>query len=285
MRAAVRMSASRSSGMKCEVCFRQCDLEEGQEGFCKARVNQNGQITARNYGKISSAALDPIEKKPLVSFYPGSMILSVGSYGCSLRCPFCQNHEISQVDLDAKCEQVTPEQLVDKALELVPYGNIGIAFTYNEPMVGYEFIRDTAKLAHEKGLKTVVVTSGNATVNTLEKILPYIDAFNVDLKGFTKDAYRYVGGDLETTKNFIARAAKDAHVEVTTLVVPGKNDSVEDMERMARWLSEISPDIVLHLSRYFPRYHETIPPTSVETLKKLRQTAQKCLHHVVLGNV
>lgn len=271
--------------MKCNVCFHQCDLKEGQIGFCKGRINKNGVIQARNYGKITSAALDPIEKKPLAAFYPGSLILSVGSYGCSLRCPFCQNYEISQADLDEFNEQVTPQQLVNKALELVPYGNIGLAFTYNEPMIGYEFIRDGAKLAHENGLKTVVVTSGNATIETLEKILPYIDAFNIDLKGFTQEAYQYVGGDLETVKNFIAAAAKKAHVEVTTLVIPGKNDSQQDMERMAKWLASISDEIVLHLSRYFPRYHETIPATPIETLKSLQETARKYLKHVELGNV
>lgn len=271
--------------MKCDVCFRKCDLKDGQIGFCKGRENRNGIIVPRNYGRISSAALDPIEKKPLVDFYPGSLILSVGSYGCSLRCPFCQNHEISQQDLEGQCETVTPQQLVDKALSLVPYGNIGIAFTYNEPLIGYEFVRDSARLAKENGLKTVLVTSGNASEKVLDELLPYIDAYNIDLKGFTDDYYRYVGGNLDMTKCFIEKAAKAAHVELTTLIVPGKNDSVEDMERMAKWIASISPDIVLHLSRYFPRYHEKEDPTPIETLKKLQNTAKKYLKTVVLGNV
>ncbi len=271
--------------MKCEVCFRHCDLEEGQTGFCKGRINRNNQIVDRNYGRISSAALDPIEKKPLMRFCPGSMILSVGSYGCSLRCPFCQNHEISQVDLEGRCEEVTPEQLVAKAEELVPYGNIGIAFTYNEPMIGLEFVLDTEKLAKEKGLKTVVVTSGNATIKALDEILPYTDAFNIDLKGFTQKAYDYLGGDLQTVKDFIAHAAKSAHVEVTSLIVPGKNDSEQEMDQLASWLASINPDIPLHLTRYFPRWKETTPATPVETLYKLQKVAQKHLHDVILGNI
>ena len=271
--------------MECDVCFHRCTLKEGQTGFCRARKNENGRIIDENYGCISSAALDPIEKKPLACFYPGSMILSVGSYGCNLRCPFCQNHEIAQQDLRNQCEKVTPQQLVDKAIELKPYGNIGIAFTYNEPMISWEFIRDTAKLAHENGLKVVVVTNGTATVETLEKILPYVDAFNVDLKGYTQDYYDWLHGDLETVKKFIETAAKKSHVEVTTLVVPGRNDSEEEMDALASFLASVDPDIPLHITRYFPRWKEKEDPTPVATLKKLEETATKHLNRVRIGNV
>lgn len=271
--------------MKCETCFRECELRDGQVGWCKARMNVNGKIVDRNYGKISSAALDPIEKKPLHDFHPGSMILSVGSYGCNLACPFCQNHEIAQEDLDARCETITPEELVEKAVELVPYGNIGIAFTYNEPMMSWEFIRDTGKLAKEKGLKVVVVTNGSASLKALDEVLPYVDAFNIDLKGFTQEYYQYLSGDLETVKRFIERAASKAHVEITTLVVPHKNDSDEDIENLAKFIASIDPNIPLHLTRYFPRWKEKEAPTSVESLKHLKEIAKKYLRRVYLGNV
>lgn len=275
----------KDNAVECDVCFHRCTLKEGQTGFCRARKNENGRIIDENYGCISSAALDPIEKKPLAYFYPGSKILSVGSYGCNLRCPFCQNHEIAQQDLRNQCEKVTPQQLVDKAIELKPYGNIGIAFTYNEPMISWEFIRDTAKLAHENGLKVVVVTNGTATVETLEKILPYVDAFNVDLKGYTQDYYDWLHGDLETVKKFIETAAKKSHVEVTTLVVPGRNDSEEEMDALASFLASVDPDIPLHITRYFPRWKEKEDPTPVATLKKLEETATKHLNRVRIGNV
>lgn len=274
-----------NDSVQCDVCFHGCVLKEGQTGFCRARTNRNGTIEPSSYGYISSAALDPIEKKPLADFYPGSLILSVGSYGCNLRCPFCQNHEIAQNDLQARCEKVTPEQLAEKALELKPYGNIGIAFTYNEPMISWEFIRDTFRLAKEKGLKTVVVTNGTASVETLEKILPWTDAFNIDLKAYTQEGYDWLQGDLETVKRFIQKAAGAAHVEVTTLVVPGRNDSEQEMEALSSFLASVSPDIVLHLSRYFPRWKETEDPTPVQTLQRLQKTAEKHLHHVLLGNV
>lgn len=271
--------------MKCEVCFRQCVLKEGQKGFCRARVCKEGKIVPENYGMLTSLAIDPIEKKPLAQFYPGSLILSAGSYGCSLRCPFCQNHTISQQDLLDAAQYVSPQQLVETAEKYVPMGNIGIAFTYNEPMIDYEYIRDSARLAHEKGLKTVVVTSGNASVPVLEEILPYVDAFNIDLKGFTPESYSYVGGDLETTKAFIKRAAADAHVEITTLVVPGHNDSEEEIEAMAKWLASIDENIVLHLTRYFPNWKETKPPTDVAKLHHFGDVASRHLKNVRLGNV
>ena len=271
--------------MKCTTCFHQCDIPEGGSGFCRARVCRDGQIRPENYGRITSLALDPIEKKPLHDFYPGSLILSAGSYGCNLRCPFCQNHEISQENLHSRSLYISPEQLVAEAEKYVPEGNIGIAFTYNEPMIGWEYIRDTARLASDKGLKVVVVTNGTASLEVLEEILPWVDAFNIDLKGFTDPVYQNYAGSLEQVKAFIQRAAGEAHVEVTSLIVPGKNDSPEQMDRQAAWLASVNPDIPLHITRYFPRWKDTDAPTDIGLMKELQQVAQRHLSKVYLGNV
>ena len=178
---------------KCEVCFRHCEIKEGKTGFCGARTCRNGVVTAAGYGRISSLALDPIEKKPLRRFHPGSMILSAGSYGCNLRCPFCQNHEISWSEearrSAKKAEVFTPEELAEIARNGRSRGNIGIAFTYNEPLIGYEFVRDTAKLIKNAGMKTVLVTNGTACLPVLKELAPYVDAMNIDLKGFSDHYY------------------------------------------------------------------------------------------------
>jgi pyruvate formate lyase activating enzyme len=260
-------------------------LREGQTGFCRARALRNGKIVAANYGLISSLALDPIEKKPLREFYPGSLILSCGSYGCNLRCPFCQNYEISQCDLSRECRYISPEDLIKEACELQAEGNIGIAFTYNEPLVGYEYVRDSAKLAHEAGLKTVLVTNGCASQVVLQELLPFIDAMNIDLKGFSEDYFHYVKGDFAITKDFIALAARYCHVELTTLVVPHHNDDSESMEEEARWIAVVNPAIPLHLTRYFPHYKEDEPMTPVATLEKLARIARRYLKSVYLGNI
>ena len=175
----------------CGICPRGCNIEEGHTGFCGARGNVGGRVTALNYGRVTSIALDPIEKKPLNRFMPGSMILSVGSYGCNLRCPFCQNCEISMADgKTMRTYEITPEQLADKAQELRPRGNIGVAYTYNEPLIGYEFVYDCAVLASRRGLKNVLVTNGYICEKPLCDILPHIDAMNIDLKGFTEEFYK-----------------------------------------------------------------------------------------------
>ncbi|MBR5755527.1 MAG: radical SAM protein, partial [Erysipelotrichaceae bacterium] len=173
----------------CEVCFHHCHLEEGQKGLCGARICSGGKVVSYNYGKLTSLALDPIEKKPLRRFHPGSRILSIGSFGCNLRCPFCQNYEISWSagalrDFE-DADIVTPEELLETGIRLKDRGNIGIAFTYNEPLIGYEYVRDTAKLFKENGMKTVLVTNGTAELKILEELIPFIDAMNIDLKGFT----------------------------------------------------------------------------------------------------
>jgi pyruvate formate lyase activating enzyme len=273
--------------MKCPLCFHHCLLEkEGQTGFCQARVFKDGKIIDENYGRITSLALDPIEKKPLKRFYPGSKILSVGSYGCNLACPFCQNFEISQADKRIPSTYISPEQLVNTALKYVKEGNIGLAFTYNEPTVSYEYVLDSAKLAKKFGLKTVMVSNGTICQEPLEKLLPYIDAWNIDLKGFTENFYKMCHGDLKTVQEAIKIASSSSHVEVTTLVIPGLNDSEQEMEELSSFLASISNEIPLHITRFFPRYKMLDRPiTPEETIYKLCSVAEKHLKYVYPGNI
>lgn len=253
---------------------------------------------AESYGQITSLALDPIEKKPLARFHPGSFILSAGSYGCNFRCRFCQNHTISmnrmQNDSQDPCRAgwpgsvyISPENLVEKALELVPEGNIGIAYTYNEPLIAYEYVYDCSRLAHEKGLKNVVVSNGYISMEPLQEILPFIDAFNIDLKSFKDEFYTKIcAGMPEPVKNTIKLAAASCHVEVTTLIIPGLNDSEAEMEELSAWLSSISPDIPLHLTRFFPNYKmQDRPPTPPDTIYSLVRIAREHLKYVYTGNL
>ena len=273
----------------CQVCMHHCTLSSGQTGLCGARKNTGGQILCANYGQITSLALDPIEKKPLRNFRPGTRILSVGSYGCNLRCPFCQNHEISMAgEADADSLSMTPGQLAGMAREwnMRDAGNIGVAYTYNEPLVGWEYVRDTALLVKEYGMANVLVTNGTASLQILEELLPCLDAMNIDLKGFRADYYRMLGGDLDTVQSFITRAVKDCHVELTTLIIPGENDALEEMEEEARWIAGLSPEIPLHITRFFPRYHMTDRgPTDIHRLRQLAETAGQYLKYVYVGNV
>ena len=282
----------------CNVCFRRCRITEGGLGFCGARTCRDGIVSAANYGRITALALDPIEKKPLNRFYPGSLILSAGSYGCNLRCPFCQNHDISWSDAAfaqaAQAEYISPEDMAQTALYYQGRGNIGLAFTYNEPLIGYEYIRDTAKLVHEWGMKNVLVTNGTASLAVLEELLPYIDAMNIDLKGFTDHYYRDVlGGDRQMVMDFICEAVKNCHVELTTLIVPGENDSEEEMRDMTSWIAGLKDaagrpcgtDIPLHISRFFPRFHMMDrPPTEVRHVYHLAEIAREKLKYVYTGN-
>jgi pyruvate formate lyase activating enzyme len=219
-------------------------------------------------------------------FYPGSKILSVGSYGCNLRCPFCQNCDISMADGERiQTVNITPEELVNKALELVPHGNIGIAYTYNEPLVGYEFVRDCAERAAEHGLKNVVVTNGCICEEPLRELLPQIDAMNIDLKGFTERFYRMIGGDLGTVKNSIRLASQSCYVEVTTLVIPGENDSEEEMRALSGWLASVNREIPLHITRFFPRWKMLDrDATPVKTVFRLAEIARENLRYVYEGN-
>lgn len=282
----------------CEVCFRHCTLNEGETGFCGARICAGGKVRASNYGRITSLALDPIEKKPLNRFYPGSMVLSVGSYGCNLRCPFCQNHEISWSEeafaFADRAEYLGPEELVEIAVRYQNRGNIGLAFTYNEPLIGWEYVRDAAMISHEHGMKNVMVTNGTAETSVLKKLAPYIDAMNIDLKGFSENWYKEIlSGNLKMVLEFIQCAATFCHVELTTLIVPGENDSEEAMREMTAWIAgltdgsgkRIGKEIPLHISRFFPRFHmQDRRATDVGLIYRLKDVALEKLNYVYTGN-
>ena len=279
---------------ECEVCFRHCHIEEGKLGFCGARTAENGRVVPYHYGRISGLALDPIEKKPLSRFFPGSMILSVGGFGCNLRCPFCQNDDISwsaeASRYAERAEQVSPEALADLAERMRGRGNIGVAFTYNEPLISFEFVRDTAKLVKKRGMKNVLVTNGTAELPVLRELGRYIDAMNIDLKGFTDRYYsKVLQGNRGQVLAFIEEAVKTSHVELTTLIVPGENDSEEEMRALSSWVSKLrNPDgesVPLHVSRFFPRFHMTDrPATPVRKVYRLAEVAREVLPYVYTGN-
>ncbi len=280
----------------CPVCFRRCRLAEGQTGFCKARGNRGGEILPLNYGKLTAIALDPIEKKPLRRFHPGSAVLSVGSFGCNLHCPFCQNNEISYAGQEEVPTQfVSPEELCALALSYSARGNIGVAYTYNEALAGYEYVRDTARLVHEAGLFNILVTNGCVNSGVLEEILPYMDAMNIDLKSFQDAVYRDIlKGCLPDVKAFIERAVQVCHVELTTLIVPDMNDGDEEMEEISSYIASLKnvnseqgsgAGIPLHISRFFPRAaYSNKEPTPVEKIYHLADIAQRHLHYVYTGN-
>lgn len=275
-------------GALCDVCPRRCRLENGQVGACKARVAKDGKVVCGNYGKVTSLALDPVEKKPLGGFMPGSNVLSVGSYGCNFACPFCQNAAIAQAGCqETAWRSMSPAEVVDIACRLRSQGTIGIAYTYNEPLVGYEWVRDCARLAKDAGLVNVVVTNGGVLDGPLEEILPFVDAFNVDVKGPDQAFYDLVGGNWETVRSFVETVASCAtcHLEVTTLLVPGLNDQESDVASIASWLGGLDRNVHYHLSRFFPCYRmRDRKPTSVSTVYRMVKVAKRYLENVHPGN-
>ena len=279
-------------GIICQTCIHHCSLESGQYGLCGARKNENGSINCANYGRITALALDPVEKKPLKMYAPGSTVLSVGSYGCNLSCPFCQKHEISMARADQPASlrstaYLSPQELCRKALSCQNRGCIGAAFTYNEPLVGWEYVRDAACLVKEKGMKNVLVKNGTASLQVLNEILPYMDAMNIDLKGFRNDYYKKLGGDLETVKQFIVHAVQaGCHVELTTLIVPKENDDPAQMEAEAEWIAQnCGTGTPLHVTRFFPRYQMADKnATDIQSVYRLANVAGKYLEYVFVGN-
>jgi pyruvate formate lyase activating enzyme len=270
------------SRIRCRLCPHNCRIASGGHGLCRVRFNRGGELEIPFYGKLSSIAVDPIEKKPLYHFHPGRQILSVGFVGCSFRCPFCQNYRISQ-DTRTPTETVAPDELVRLAGR---EGSFGIAYTYSEPLVHLEYVLDTARRARASGLKNVLVSNGYVNPEPAEELIGLMDAANIDLKTFNAEFYRKeIGGELEEVKRFLGQAAGKLVLEVTTLIIPSKNDGAEEVEAMARFLASLDPDIPYHLSAYYPTYRYTIPPTPPSTLRELAEVARRHLRYVYLGNI
>ena len=272
----------------CSTCPRRCRLADGAVGFCRARRAEGGRVVAANYGKVTSIALDPIEKKPIAFFHPGENVLSVGSFGCNLRCPFCQNDSISQHGEDGVQFQVaTSGELAELALRARrERGNLGLAYTYNEPLVGWEFVRDCAREVRARGMLNVLVSNGCAEASVVEELAPLVDAANIDLKGPSQEYYDWVGGDFAAVCRTIKTLhAAGCHVEVTTLVVPGRNDRDEDIDAVAAFIASVSPEIPLHVTRFFPRFRLSgSAPTPVAAVRRLAAVARRRLSRVLVGN-
>jgi pyruvate formate lyase activating enzyme len=267
--------------IRCLLCPNDCVIAEGRHGICRVRFNLRGALDIPFYGRISSVAVDPIEKKPLYHFHPGSRILSVGFVGCSFRCKFCQNHRISQ-GTDAETELIEPEKLVRLAER---ERSFAIAYTYSEPLIHFEYVMDCARMARKHGIKNVLVSNGYIQPEPAEELIPLMDAANIDLKAADPEFYASeTGGEMEAVKRFIGQAAGRMHLEVTTLVIPGKNDAPEQIDSSSRFLASLDPNIPFHLSCYYPQYKYDLPPTPPSTVKRLAETARKHLRFVYVGN-
>lgn len=283
MKQAVYFEELGNDVLECRLCPHHCKIEPGRSGLCLSRKNLRGMLYSSNYGELTSIAVDPIEKKPLYHFYPGSEILSVGSWGCNLLCQFCQNWEISK-SRPRIIRRVDPEQLVEISQE---NNSFGIAFTYNEPIVSFEFLLDTSRAASKEGIISLMVTNGVIEEEPLELLVQSVRAMNIDLKGWSDDFYRsHIGVEKKYVQRTIEKSfAAGVHVEITTLVIPGLNDSKDDMDQQARWIASLSEDIPLHLTRYFPNYKMEVPPTPPETIFSLCEVARQHLNYVYAGNI
>lgn len=275
--------------IRCSLCPHNCLIREGHRGACNVReANKDDdgllKLYSINYGEVTSMAIDPIEKKPLYQFYPGSKILSVGSFGCNFKCSFCQNYSISQYRAESK--YISPEEMAEMSLNIKD--NIGLAFTYNEPSIWFEYVLDVAKTIKsiDKNHKIVLVSNGYISEEPLKELLPYIDAMNIDLKGNDSYYRRLCFGSIKEVKRTI-KIANDykKHIEVTILLLPKENTDDETLLEIAKFLSSIDKSIPLHVSRYFPRYKMEEPPTSLEEMRKSYKLLKKYLDNVYLGNL
>jgi pyruvate formate lyase activating enzyme len=271
--------------LECLLCPHFCKLANGKTGICGVRKNTGESIELMTYGIISAYSLDPVEKKPLYHYFPGHNILSMGSYGCNMKCDFCQNYHISQNIPGNKVSEKQIDKIVNDSLNAE--NNIGVAFTYNEPIIWYEFMRDVAEKVKKEGLHTVMVSNGFVNPGPLAEITKFIDAFNIDLKAFNGSFYKKLtGSEIGPVKNTLRQIASSGkHLEVTTLIIPGENDDEKEMEQQTKWMAdELGKDIPFHLSRYFPTYQRNNPPTTEASLKKLFEIASENLDYVYLGN-
>ena len=277
--------------VQCTICPRKCVIKPGEAGFCRTRVNMDGKLYSLVYGVVSSIAIDPVEKKPLFHFYPGSPTLSISTVGCTFRCPWCQNWHISQVDATKEnlsiYDNYGPEDIIEYACRTqCP----SISITYNEPIVWLEYSIDVAKLAKENNIMTIFVTNGYASDEVLDEIAGNIHAANVDIKCFKEETYRkYIKGDLKPVLEFTEYLKKKGvHVETTYLIIPGLNDSSEEIRQYCKWhYDHLGPETPLHFSRFYPQYKYTeAPPTPAETLEKAWKIAkEEGLYYVYLGNM
>jgi len=270
----------------CLLCPHGCRLKDGQSGLCNNRYNNKGILFTNNYGEVVSLNIDPIEKKPLYHFHPGGEILSIGGFGCNFTCLFCQNHHISQAEIqDQYREKTSPEKIVAKAIELQP--KAGIAFTYNEPLINFEFITDTLTLAKMQNIATVLISNGYVNPSPLKQLLEITDAFNIDLKGFDNEFYeKFTGGKLHPVLKTIETIAKSGkHLEITHLLVTEANDNSKDFTNMCRWIADhAGKQVPLHVSRYFPNYHYGAQATNTDILDQFLNIATQHLDFVYAGN-
>ncbi len=274
--------------LQCDLCPHNCIIPEDHRGICKVRINNKGKLYTEVYERVIAIHTDPIEKKPLYHFYPGSKILSIGTFGCNMKCLFCQNFDISQANPDnySRASYVNVQRVIETARE--EEQNIGIAYTYNEPTIFYEYMLDISREGKDKNLKNVMITNGYINKKPLEQLLEYMDAFNIDLKAFTDEFYKkYTKTSILPVLDSIRKVSeKGKHLELTNLIIPGLNDDEREFTDMIKWIKDnAGEDTVLHLSRYFPRYQTDIPPTPTEKMHTLYQIAKENLHHVYKGNV
>lgn len=272
----------KENGVICELCPHRCVIADGKTGICGVRQNEGGILYSLIYGEVTSMAMDPIEKKPLYHFFPGSEILSIGTKGCNFKCSFCQNWTISQ-DINARTKFFSPDAVVETALR---EGSVGIAYTYSEPIIWFEYVLDCAKRAREKGLKNVMVTNGYINPEPLKELLEYIDAMNIDLKSFSEESYKKVQkGKLDPVLKSIEIAHDKCHVELTTLIVTGINDTMDEMNQLIGWIASLDRNIPWHVSRYFPNYRYDAPATDVDFMLEVCKKAREKLDYIYCGNI